>query len=74
MGDFVQILGSNLILGFRGPKSKIEENSFVEGHMEKWWPKNGSILSRNKKEANWRGVTDGQRDKHTESIVDNNDS
>ena len=22
------------ILGFRGPKSKIEENSFVEGHME----------------------------------------
>jgi len=33
-----------------GPKSKIEEQRFVECHMEKWRPKNGSIPSKNKKE------------------------
>jgi len=38
-------------LGFRGPKSKIEKNSFVVFVMENWWPRNGSIPSRNRKEA-----------------------
>jgi len=45
----LQILGGE-ILGIRGHKSKIEEQSFVECHMERWRTKNGSIPSRNKKE------------------------
>jgi len=50
------------ILGVRGPKSEIEEQRFVEGVMEKWRPKNGSIPPRNKKEESiWIfTVTDGQ--------------
>ena len=53
-----------------GPKSKIEEQ-----RLENWRPKNGSIPSRNKKEeAIWKGVTDRNPDRQTESIVDNNDS
>jgi len=44
----MQIWGVNL--GVRGPKSKIEENSFVLFVMENWSPKNGSIPSRNEKE------------------------
>jgi len=43
-------------LGFRGPKSKIEENSFAEGHMENWRPKNGSIPLRNKKKKQFEGA------------------
>jgi len=36
-------------------------------HMENWWPKNGSIPSRNnKEEAIWRSVTDRQRDIRTD--------
>ena len=38
-------------MGAREPKSKIEENSFVECNMKNCWPKNGSILSRNKKRS-----------------------
>jgi len=53
-------------LGIRGPKSKIEENSFVVFVMENRWPKNGLIPSRNKKEAMF--VTDRQ----TESMTKNN--
>jgi len=45
IGDFLcKFWGVNF--GRRG--LKIEER-FVECHMEKWRPKNGSILSRNKK-------------------------
>ena len=58
-----------------GTESKIEEQRFVEGVMENWRPKNGSIPPRNKKEeAIWRSVTDGHTDRQTESIVDNIDS
>ena len=49
VGDFVSHFGES-ILGVRGPKSKIEEQRFVECHMENWRPRNGSIPSRNKKE------------------------
>jgi len=37
-------------MALRGPKSKIEESSFAEGHMEKLRPQYGSISLRNKKE------------------------
>ena len=66
IGDFANF--GEKILGIRGPKSKIEENGFAEGHMEKWRPKNGSIPSRNKKEAIWRSVTDGQTSGQTDRV------
>jgi len=66
MGDFVQvqILGSKFwALGGLNQKS-IEENSFVECHMENWRPKNGSIPSRNKKRRNnLKFVRDRQTDR-----------
>jgi len=39
-------------LGFRGPKSKIEEQRFVECHMENWLPKKwlDSIEKQKKKQ------------------------
>jgi len=64
-------------LGVRGPKSKIEEQRFVERVMEKCRPKNGSIPSRNKKRRiNLKFVTDRQTDRRryrqTESTTKNN--
>jgi len=44
------------MMGVRGPKSKIEEKRFVEWHMEKLRPKNGSIPSRTKKKKQFEGV------------------
>ena len=52
IGDFSPNFGES-ILGTRGPKSKIEEQRFVEGVMENYWSKNGSIPPRNKTEAIW---------------------
>jgi len=50
------------ILGVKGPKSQTWENSFVTFVMENWWPKNGSIPSKNKKEEAMF-VTDRVNDK-----------
>jgi len=52
IGDFFANFGKS-ILGITGPKSKIKERRLVEGVMENWRPKNGSIPSRNKKESIW---------------------
>jgi len=49
-------------LGVRGPKSKIEEQQFVEGVMEL------DSIEKQKRRNNLNFVTD----KQTESIVDNN--
>jgi len=40
-------------LGVRGPKSKIEEQRFVEGAMENWRPKMARFHRETKKEAIW---------------------
>jgi len=48
IGDFLSNVGES-ILGVRGPKSKIEQQRFVEGVTENERPKNGSIPSKNKK-------------------------
>jgi len=55
-------------LGVRGPKSKIEEQRFVVFVTENWWPRNGSIPSRNKNEEAMF-VTDRQTDRQTESTT-----
>jgi len=48
-------------LGVRGPKSKIEEQRFVEGSWRTYGQKNGSIPTRNKKRSNLKFcVTDRQ--------------
>ena len=68
LGDFVQLQ----ILGVRGPKSKIEKR-FVECHMKRWWPKNGSVPSRNKKRRiDLKEQRDRQTDRQTESTTTNN--
>jgi len=61
-------------LGVRGLKSKIEQQFIVEGVMENWRSKNGSISSRNKKKKNQFEVCDRQTDGHrqTESTTKNN--
>jgi len=52
-------------LGVRGPKSKIEENSFVGFCHGELMAKNGSIPSRNKKEEAMF-VTNRQTDRRTD--------
>ena len=67
IGNFVQILRSKFwALG--GPKSKIEEQRFVVFVTENWWPRNGSIPSRNKKRRS--NVCDKQTDRRTHTQTD----
>jgi len=54
-------------LGVRGPKSKIAEQLFVECHKENSPPKMARFQLRDRQKS-------GQRDRQTESIVDNSDS
>jgi len=56
-------------LGVRGPKSKIEEQRFVVFVTENWWPRNGSIPSRNKNEEAMF-VTNRQTDGQTDRVND----
>jgi len=62
-------------LGVRGPKSKIEEQRFVECHMENRRPKMARFRRETKKKNQfvW-GVSVTDRHTDIESIVDNNDS
>ena len=56
-------------MGVRGPKSKIEENSFVVFVMDKLMAKNGLIPSTNKRRIN---VCDKQTDRQSQrqKIID----
>jgi len=54
-------------LGVRGPKSKIEEQRFVECHMKKWRPKMALFHRETKKKNRFKGAW--QMDRQTESIV-----
>jgi len=58
-------------LGVRGPKSKIEEQRFVEGVMENRRPKMARFRRETKKKKQFE-VCDRQTDKQAESIVENN--
>ena len=53
-------------MGVRGRKSKIEEQRFVQCHMERWWPKNGSIPSRIDEKQKRRIDLKEQRDRQTD--------
>ena len=59
-------------MGVRGPKSKIEENSFVEGHREKWRPKMARFHRETNRRSNLK-ERDRQPDRGTdrESQFDN---
>jgi len=61
------------VFGVRGLKSKIEEQCSVEGFMDNWRPKHGSIPSINKKNNLKFGInrqTDGQMDRRTDRSTD----
>jgi len=62
-------------LGVRGPKSKIEEQRFVECHMEKWRPKWLDSIEKQKRRSNLRKCdrqtdrgTSGQTSGQTDSV------
>jgi len=52
-------------LGIRGPKSKIEQNSFVECHTENRWPKKWLDSIDKQKRSNLKFVRDRQTDTQT---------
>ena len=56
------------VFGVRGLKSKIEEQCSVEGFMDNWRPKHGSIPSINKKKQ--FEVWDKQADRRTDGQTD----
>jgi len=56
-------------LGVRGPKSKIEEQRFLECNVEKLTAKNGLIPSRNKKRSDLK-ERDRQTDRGTSGQTD----
>jgi len=69
IGDFVQLQ----ILGVRGPKSKIEEQRFVECHMERWRPKMARFRRETKKiRSDLKEQRDKQTDAQTDRVSDKN--
>ena len=66
-------------MGVRGPKSKIEEQRFVEGVMENRWPKMARFHRETKKKIQFEVCdrqtdrqTDRQRDGDTDRVNDKN--
>jgi len=59
-------------LGVREPKSKIEDQRFVEGGHETEGQKWLDSTEKQKRRSNLKFVTDKRTDRQTESIVDNN--
>ena len=52
-----------------GPKSEIEEQRFVECHMENWRTKKWlDSVEKQKKESIWRSVTDRQSQRQTRMV------
>ena len=71
IGDFFANFGES-ILGVRGPKSKIEEQCFVEGLVENWRQKWLDSIEKQKRRINLKYVTKRQTDGQTESTTNNN--